>query len=128
MTCAQLWDFTFAETQLATLEDKSVYNELEKDIAHFARAVGHPARIAILIEIAKRGYAVKGETIEVPQLSQATIQQHMRELKRAGLLQGRIFGAKAEYKIDLENLRKFDEQFLVFMSLFKSLNKNVTTP
>ena len=128
MTCAQLWNFTFVKTLLAPLEDKTVYNDLEKDIAHFARAVGHPARIAILIEIAKRGYTVKGETIEVPQLSKATIQQHMRELKRAGLLQGRIFGAKAEYKIDLENLQKFDEQFLKFMTLFKSLNKNVTTP
>lgn len=119
MTCAQRWDFTFAKTPLATLEDKIVYSDLEKDIAHFARAVGHPARIAILIEIAKKGYAIKGETIEVPQLSQATIQQHMRELKRAGLLQGRIFGAKSEYKIDLENLQKFDEQFLTFMALFK---------
>ena len=102
------------------MEDKIVYNDLEKDIAHFSRAVGHPARIAILREIAKRGYSIRGETIDVPQLSQATIQQHMRELKRAGLLQGRIFGAKAEYKIDLENLRKFEEQFLAFMSLFKN--------
>jgi hypothetical protein len=40
-------------------------------------------------------------------------------LKRAGLLQGRIFGAKAEYKLDLENLRKFDEQFQAFMEHFK---------
>jgi DNA-binding transcriptional ArsR family regulator len=101
------------------LQDKSAYNDFEKDLAHFTRALGHPARIAVLVEIAKKGFVIRGESIEVPQLSQATVLQHLRELKRAGLLQGRIFGAKAEYKLDLENLRKFDEQFHAFMEHFK---------
>jgi len=101
------------------LEDKSAYNDFEKDLAHFTRALGHPARIAVLVEIAKKGFVIRGESIEVPPLSQATVLQHLRELKRAGLLQGRIFGAKAEYKLDLENLRKFDEQFHAFMEHFK---------
>jgi predicted transcriptional regulator len=101
------------------LDEKSAYNDLEKDLAHFTRALGHPARIAVLIEIAKKGFVVRGENIEVPQLSNATVLQHLRELKRAGLLQGRIFGAKAEYKVDLENLRKFDAQFHTFMEHFK---------
>ena len=101
------------------MDEKSAYNDLEKDLAHFTRALGHPARIAVLIEIAKKGFVVRGENIEVPQLSNATVLQHLRELKRAGLLQGRIFGAKAEYKVDLENLRKFDEQFHTFMEHFK---------
>ena len=101
------------------MDEKSAYNDLEKDLAHFTRALGHPARIAVLIEIAKKGLVVRGENIEVPQLSNATVLQHLRELKRAGLLQGRIFGAKAEYKVDLENLRKFDAQFHTFMEYFK---------
>lgn len=102
------------------MEEKSGYNDFEKELAHFTRALGHPARIAVLVEIAKKGFSVRGENIEVPQLSQATVLQHLRELKRAGLLQGRIFGAKAEYKLDLENLRKFDEQFHAFMQHFKN--------
>ncbi len=101
------------------MEEKSDYNDFEKDLAHYTRALGHPARIAVLIEIAKKGFVIRGENIEVPQLSQATVLQHLRELKRAGLLQGRIFGAKAEFKLDLENLRKFDDQFHVFMEHFK---------
>lgn len=108
-----------SNTSLTPLEEKLVYNDFEKDLAHYNRALGHPARIAVLIEIAKKGFIVRGESIEVPQLSQATVLQHLRELKRAGLLQGRIFGAKAEYKLDLENLRKFDEQFHAFMEHFK---------
>jgi predicted transcriptional regulator len=105
---------------LSSLEEKAVYTELEKDLAHFTRALGHPARVAVLVAIAQRGYHVRNEIIEVPQLSQATVLQHLRELKRAGLLQGRIFGAKADYKIDIENLRKFDERFHSFMSHFQN--------
>jgi DNA-binding transcriptional ArsR family regulator len=101
------------------LEEKIDYTEFEKNLAHFARALGHPARIAVMIEIAKKGFVIRGENIEVPQLSQATVLQHLRELKRAGILQGRIFGAKSEYKLDLENLRKFDEDFHAFMEHFK---------
>jgi DNA-binding transcriptional ArsR family regulator len=101
------------------LEEKIDYTDFEKNLAHFARALGHPARIAVLIEIAKKGFVIRGENIEVPQLSQATVLQHLRELKRAGILQGRIFGAKSEYKLDLENLRKFDENFHAFMEHFK---------
>ena len=101
------------------MEEKIDYTEFEKNLAHFARALGHPARIAVMIEIAKKGFVIRGENIEVPQLSQATVLQHLRELKRAGILQGRIFGAKSEYKLDLENLRKFDEDFHAFMEHFK---------
>ena len=101
------------------MEEKIDYTDFEKNLAHFARALGHPARIAVLIEIAKKGFVIRGENIEVPQLSQATVLQHLRELKRAGILQGRIFGAKSEYKLDLENLRKFDENFHAFMEHFK---------
>lgn len=101
------------------MEEKIEYTDFEKNLAHYTRALGHPARIAVLIEIAKRGFVIRGENVEVPQLSQATVLQHLRELKRAGLLQGRVFGAKAEYKLDLENLRKFDEDFHAFMEHFK---------
>lgn len=101
------------------MEEKIDYTEFEKNLAHFARALGHPARIAVMIAIAKKGFVIRGENIEVPQLSQATVLQHLRELKRAGILQGRIFGAKSEYKLDLENLRKFDEDFHAFMEHFK---------
>jgi ArsR family transcriptional regulator len=99
-------------------EDKHEYSEIERNLAHFARAIGHPARVAVLLEIARRGYEVKGETIQVPCLSQATVLQHLRELKRAGLLQGRIFGSKAEYRIDKENFQHFDQQMQLFFDQF----------
>lgn len=71
-----------------------------------------------MIEIAKRGNSVFGEIIEIPPLSKATVLQHLRELKRAGFIQGRIFGTKASYSLDLENIAKFHEAFHQFIHSF----------
>ncbi len=100
------------------LEEKQAYSELEQNLAHFTRALGHPARIAVLVELARRGFVVQGEIIQVPKLSQATVMQHLRELKRAGLLKGRIFGSKADYRIDSENIQKFEFLFKEFIQHF----------
>ena len=105
---------------LSSLEEKAVYTELEKDLAHFTRALDTPVGRWQPGQQRAPDDLVRNEIIEVPQLSQATVLQHLRELKRAGLLQGRIFGAKADYKIDIENLRKFDERFHSFMSHFQN--------
>lgn len=101
------------------MEENQVYSELEQNLAHYTRALGHPARVAVLIALARRGFAVQGEIIQVPSLSQSTVMQHLRELKRAGLLKGRIFGAKADYRIDQENLQKFEILFGDFFRHFE---------
>jgi ArsR family transcriptional regulator, arsenate/arsenite/antimonite-responsive transcriptional repressor len=98
------------------VKEPEKYELLETEISHFARALGHPARIAILLAMAKKGNSVEGEIVEIPQLSRATVIQHLRELKRAGLINGKIFGSKAVYKIDFDNLKKFFNSFDTFMS------------
>jgi hypothetical protein len=95
--------------------DKENFGSLEMELAHFTRAVGHPARLAVLLAIARKGGEVDGETLEIPQLSNATVIQHLRELKRSGLVYGRIFGARARFGIDYEKLRAFHTVFQVFM-------------
>jgi DNA-binding transcriptional ArsR family regulator len=97
------------------LNEQNDFGILEKELSHFARAIGHPARVAVLLEIAKRGNNVFGEIIDIPPLSKTTVLQHLRELKRAGLIQGRIFGTKAAYSLDLENISKFHQSFFQFM-------------
>ncbi len=103
------------------MEEQSTYNQLSTEIAHYSRALGHPARIALLIEIAKKGGSIKGESIEIPSLSAATVMQHLRELKRAGLIQGRIFGARSEFRIDRKKLKEYSGQFIHFMDYFNDL-------
>jgi DNA-binding transcriptional ArsR family regulator len=94
-----------------------MHNSIHDNLSFFSRAIGHPARVALLIEIAKRGKVSEGEQLQVGDLSPATIIQHLRELKRAGLIKGRIFGARSNYALDSENLRKFMDNSVSFFDL-----------
>jgi ArsR family transcriptional regulator, arsenate/arsenite/antimonite-responsive transcriptional repressor len=92
------------------------YGSFEKDLASYARSIGHPSCVAILIAIARHGNEVKGEIIEVPPLSRPTVLQHLRELKSAGIVQGKIFGQKCHYSINMVELEKFSQCFSQFMT------------
>ena len=72
----------------------------ENKIAKYARALGHPARIAILNIIIKNQSCICGEIVEELPFSQSTVSQHLKELKEAGLIKGDIEGTKVCYCID----------------------------
>lgn len=97
------------------------YSDQAVQIANFCRAIGHPARIAILMAIARNGNVVEGEVVEIPQLSRTTVIQHLRELKRAGLIQGKIFGTKSSYSVDTATLRSINALIADF---FEEMQKN----
>ena len=67
------------------------------DLPERLKALAHPARLAILRTLARRGDCVCGEVVEVMPLAQATVSQHLRILKDAGLIQGRIDGRNSCY-------------------------------
>lgn len=72
----------------------------EKKMAKIAKALAHPARIAILNLLSKRQTCVCGDIVDELPLSQSTVSQHLKELKAAGLIKGDIEGAKVCYCID----------------------------
>ena len=72
----------------------------ENRLAKYAKALGHPARIAILQFLAKKQTCVCGDIVEELPLSQSTVSQHLKELKEAGLIKGEIDGVKVCYCID----------------------------
>jgi DNA-binding transcriptional ArsR family regulator len=72
----------------------------ENRIARYAKALGHPARIAILKLLAGRQTCVCGDIVDELPLSQSTVSQHLKELKDAGLIQGEIEGARVCYCIN----------------------------
>jgi DNA-binding HxlR family transcriptional regulator len=72
----------------------------ENRLAKYAKALGHPARVAILKLLAKKQSCVCGDIVDELPLSQSTVSQHLKELKEAGLIQGEIDGAKVCYCID----------------------------
>ncbi len=72
----------------------------DQRLADVAKALGHPARIAILRLLAKRGTCICGEIVHDLPLSQSTVSQHLKALKDVGLIQGEIEGPRTCYCID----------------------------
>ncbi len=73
---------------------------MDLDLANRLKALGHPARLKILRVLAVRGTCVCGEVVKVMPLSQATVSQHLKVLKEAGLIRGRIDGKSSCYCLD----------------------------
>jgi len=69
-------------------------------LAEIAKALAHPARVAIVEFLAKQDACVCGDIVDVLPLSQATVSQHLAELKRVGLIKGEIDGPRVCYCID----------------------------
>lgn len=76
------------------------FSSKENQLAKYAKALGHPARIAILKLLAGKNSCQCGDIVEELPLSQSTVSQHLKELKEAGLIKGEIEGAKVCYCID----------------------------
>jgi DNA-binding transcriptional ArsR family regulator len=76
------------------------FSAKENKLAKYAKALAHPARVAILRMLAKRQACVCGDIVDELPLSQSTVSQHLKELKEAGLIKGDIDGAKVCYCID----------------------------
>lgn len=76
------------------------FSAKENKLAKYAKALAHPARIAILQFLVKQQSCMCGDIVEELPLSQSTVSQHLKELKEAGLIKGEIEGAKVCYCID----------------------------
>lgn len=74
-------------------------NEL---LARFAKALGHPARVAILRLLLQRESCVCGEIVEELPLAQSTVSQHLKQLKMAGLIRGDVDGPRVCYCVEPE--------------------------
>ena len=94
----------------------------DNKIAKYAKALAHPARIAILQLLIKKQACICGDIVDELPLSQSTVSQHLKELKAAGLIKGDIEGVKICYCIDE---KEWNNAKAYFDSLFVSYtNKN----
>jgi len=76
------------------------FNESQNRLANIAKAMGHPARVAILQELMKRNTCICGDFVSDLPLSQSTISQHLKALLKVGIIQGTISGPKSCYCIN----------------------------
>lgn len=79
-----------------------IFTQSQNDIASIAKVLGHPARIAILQHVAMTKGCVCGDLVNEIGLAQATISQHLKELKNIGIIQGTIEGTSVCYCINQE--------------------------
>jgi ArsR family transcriptional regulator len=79
---------------------KEAFSNSQNRLADLAKALAHPARIAILEFLAKKNTCICGDIVDELPLSQATVSQHLAELKRAGLIKGDIEGPRVCYCIN----------------------------
>ena len=90
------------------------YKEGTEILARFAKALGHPTRIAILKHLENQSCCFTGDLVEIFPLAQSTISQHLKELKNAGLIQGELNPPKIKYCINKDNWKIAKELFRDF--------------
>ena len=89
--------------------------EQQEQIARFAKALGHPTRIAILNFLARQESCYFGDIHDELPIAKATVSQHLKELKDAGLIQGEIETPKVKYCINRENWEIARQLFAQFL-------------
>lgn len=88
-----------------------LFTRQQNDIANMAKALAHPARIAILQHLVKINACIGGDLVEELGLAQATISQHLKELKAVGLIQGTVEGTSICYCINPETWMQYRSFF-----------------
>lgn len=93
-----------------------IFTAQQNNIANIAKVLGHPARIAILEYLLKLKSCVCGDLVKEIGLAQPTISQHLKELKKIGIIKGNIEGTSVCYCIDEDNWLNIKNTLNTFIS------------
>ncbi|MCU0447549.1 MAG: winged helix-turn-helix domain-containing protein [Microscillaceae bacterium] len=102
------------------LTKSEVFSEEQNQIAEYAKAFAHPARVAILQYLLEHRECICGDLVEVLPLSQSTVSQHLKELKRIGIIKGTIEPPKVCYCIDEQ---AWDKVQMMFEGVLNALQR-----
>ncbi|MCC6752701.1 MAG: winged helix-turn-helix transcriptional regulator [Saprospiraceae bacterium] len=95
----------------------ALFSDTENRLAQFSKALGHPARIAILRLLLKRDRCICGDLVSELPLAQSTISQHLKALHRAGLIRGEVSGPATCYCIDRKQWQLLTKGLKHFLNL-----------
>ncbi|HEY4196142.1 MAG TPA: metalloregulator ArsR/SmtB family transcription factor [Mucilaginibacter sp.] len=104
------------------LTKTEIFTEEQNKLAVQLKAIAHPARIAILQELIKANACICGDLVEELGLAQATISQHLKELKNAGLIQGIIEGVSVCYCIEPKAWKSLQNELNGLFSSYQDKN------
>ncbi len=93
------------------------YNEKDIALARYSKALGHPARVAIIKHLASMNTCCFTDILYELPIAQATVSQHLTELKNSGLIQGCVEPPKVQYCINKENWETAQKLFNEFLNI-----------
>ena len=102
------------------ISKKTSFGSKENRIADIAKALAHPARVAILEYLSKQNTCICGDIVDRLPLSQSTVSQHLAELKRVGLIKGEIEGPRVCYCIDKKAWSEANQLLAQFLADVKN--------
>ncbi len=110
---------TFANDKLSAVEkmSRSEKEKIER-LARYAKALGHPTRVEILLFLLSQESCFFGDIFDVLPIAKATVSQHLSELKDAGLIQGEIIPPKVKYCINAQNWAEAQSMFNDVFNLY----------
>jgi DNA-binding transcriptional ArsR family regulator len=98
-----------------------------QELARFAKAIAHPARLAILQYLAGTRTCISGDISDSLPLSRSTVSQHLKELRDMGLIQGTIEGLKINYCLSQPVIRTYLEMLNAFLEPMHSVYSTCET-
>lgn len=93
-----------------------IFTARQNKLANLLKALAHPARIAIIQHLVKTEHCICGGLVEELGLAQATISQHLKELKRIGIIKGCVEGTSVSYCIDIKVWLQVKKEVETFFS------------
>ncbi len=93
----------------------ALFSKAQNEMASAAKALAHPARVAIIQHLLSTNSCINSDLVQELGLAQATVSQHLRELRDIGIIQGRIEGARRNYFI---NPTRWTEIRVLFSDVF----------
>ena len=100
------------------------FSEKQNEIAILAKALGHPARVAIIEYLMNVDSCICGDIVNELPLAQPTVSQHLKELKNAGLIKGNIEGNAICYCIDEKKLETLQAYFVIISNKLETKKNN----
>lgn len=100
-----------------------LFTEQQNKVATYAKVLGHPARVAILEYLIAKQQCICGNLVDELGLAQATISQHLKELKTAGILKGTVEGTSVCYCIDEQKWTEVKQLFERFFESYNAVNE-----
>ena len=102
-----------------------IFTDEQNKLATLFKVLGHPARVAIIQHIIKQNACICTDLVDELGLAQATISQHLKELKSIGIIQGSIEGKSVCYCIDEKVWAKIQNREMLLKHFFKINHRNI---